>query len=133
VKRGFGSAQRGAGDLLGDSRLQADGATSEAEGTVENLVGQAKRMLFGKRQTAPLSTRKKRTTEVHAMFVRNVEPPGYTSRAARARLADRPPGHCPVSDQQAGLQRTEAHTRRRDVDACLGPPPAGEQTQATRE
>jgi uncharacterized protein YjbJ (UPF0337 family) len=71
VKRGFGSAQRGAGDLLGDSRLQADDATSEAEGTVENLVGQAKRMLFGKRQTAPLSTRKKRTTEVHAMFVRN--------------------------------------------------------------
>jgi uncharacterized protein YjbJ (UPF0337 family) len=42
VKRGFGSAQRGAGDLLGDSSLQSAGATSEAEGTVENPVGQAK-------------------------------------------------------------------------------------------
>jgi uncharacterized protein YjbJ (UPF0337 family) len=41
-KRGFGAAQRGAGDLLGNGSLQAKGAMSEAEGTAENLLGQAK-------------------------------------------------------------------------------------------
>jgi len=47
AKKTFGKAERAAGDALGDRDTEAQGAATEAEGTVEAAFGQAKDAVRG--------------------------------------------------------------------------------------
>ena len=44
-----GNLKEGAGKVLGDSKLQAEGKADKAEGKIQNAVGGMKDALFGKK------------------------------------------------------------------------------------
>jgi uncharacterized protein YjbJ (UPF0337 family) len=50
MKNVKGSLKEGAGKVLGDSKLEAEGKMDKAEGKVQNTVGGIKDTLRGKRE-----------------------------------------------------------------------------------
>ena len=49
AKQMKGNLKEGAGKVLGDSKLQAEGKADKAEGKVQNAIGGLKDALFGKK------------------------------------------------------------------------------------
>jgi uncharacterized protein YjbJ (UPF0337 family) len=49
AKKMKGNLKEGAGKVLGDSKLQAEGKADKAEGKIQNAVGGMKDALFGKK------------------------------------------------------------------------------------
>ena len=49
LKQMKGNLKEGAGKVLGDSKLQAEGKADKTEGKVQNAIGGLKDALFGKK------------------------------------------------------------------------------------
>jgi len=49
AKQMKGNLKTGAGKVLGDSKLQAEGKSEKAEGKLQNAIGGIKDALFGKK------------------------------------------------------------------------------------